>query len=97
MGLNETLTLDSVITHDSGIISSEIDSESMLLNMENNNYYRLPATANRVWSMLAESISIAEIIETLLTEYNVNREQCDKDVFNFLHILLANSLISIKK
>jgi hypothetical protein len=95
MGLKETLTLNSVITHYSAIISSEIDNESMLLHMENNNYYRIPATANRVWSMLVEPISIAEIIETLLAEYNVTREQCEKDVFNFLNDLLANNLIRI--
>jgi hypothetical protein len=97
MGLTETLTLDSVIIHYSKIISSEIDNESILLNIENNNYYRIPATAKRVWSMLTNPISIAEIIETLLTEYNVSREQCEKDVFAFLNNLLANNLIRINK
>ena len=95
MGLNETLTLESIIMRDSAIISTEIDNESVLLNIENNKYFRTPATANRIWSMLSMPIAIVEIVETLLTEYNVSREQCEKDVFNFLNVMLANNLIRI--
>lgn len=97
MSLIETLTKESVVTHYYGVISSDVDNETILLSIENNKYYGMVLTANRIWNMLTTPIPIAKIIETLLEEYDISKEQCEKEVFEFLGDLLANNLITVQK
>lgn len=90
----KSLTKESIVSHSAGVLSADIDNETILLSIENSKYYGMASTGNRIWGLLTSPISIAEIIDTLVQEYQIGREQCEADVFEFLSQLLSNKLIT---
>ena len=54
------------------------------IDFNTGNYYIIKGVGNIIWDMLYEDITANEIIEKLLSEYDVSREECEKSVIEFL-------------
>ena len=89
------LTTESIVAHNTKVISSDLDSETIVLAIEDNRYYSMASTANRIWSLLETPVSIAEIIETLVDEFDISRTQCEGDILKYLGDLLISNLITV--
>lgn len=72
---------------------TQIDDEIVMLNLENNEYYGLNKTATKIWNLLKEPITIGNIVENLLHEYEIDKETCEVEVKNFLMELLEKKLL----
>lgn len=66
-------------------VSSDLGGEVVILDLEGSRYYGLDGVGARVWELLSESRSVAELQQALLAEYDVDEEQCRRD----LELLLA--------
>jgi hypothetical protein len=77
------------------ILFSEMDEETVLLRIQNGEYYGLDQTGSRIWQLIEKPISFGQIIDTLVAEYNVSRTACENDVVEFLKGLYENKLIRI--
>lgn len=89
------ITEHSVIMAVDHQISGELpDGEAVILNLKNGVYYGLNQVGSRIWSMIKQPISAHEICEILLNDFNVEREQCIRDVLSLLNEMDANQLIS---
>lgn len=86
----------SVITRNKNIPTVEIDGEMAMMNAEKGKYYGMDAIATRIWMMIREPVRFRTIIETLTHEYDVSKEECEKDVSLFLNKLYEEGLIDIK-
>lgn len=93
MKKNPSLTLQSRIVQDRDILASSLDNETILLSIQNSKYYGMASTGNRIWELLAEPTTGEALIETLLAEYEIDKEQCEQDVLSFLGELLSAKLI----
>jgi hypothetical protein len=89
------LNLSSRITQNKETLSSAIDDELVLLSIINNKYYGMDSVGSRVWSLLAEPITINDMITTLTGEYDIPATESEKDVFSFLNELYSENLIII--
>ena len=78
-----------------GVLVQELQGESVLLNVNTENYYGLDEVGTRMWAVLSETPSIAEAIDTLLEEYEVERSILESDVDDLLTELLEKKLIKI--
>ena len=67
----------------------------MLLNVNTENYYGLDEVGTRMWSVLSEAPSIADAIDKLLEEYEVDRTTLESDVDELLTELLEKKLIEL--
>jgi hypothetical protein len=92
---NEKLHLASTLVRINDIISSAIDSETILLHLENSKYYGMDAVGSRIWEILEKPIKLEAIINMLIEEYEVSKEQCEQDVYAYLAQLLEEGLIQI--
>ena len=61
-----------------------LNGEKAMLDFDTGKYYIIKGVGNDIWDMLQEEISIEEIVEKLLLEYDVSREECEKAVIEFL-------------
>jgi len=50
----------------------------------------------RVWALLQQPRPVREIRDALLTEYDVDRERCERDLLALLHALVAERLIEAR-
>jgi hypothetical protein len=77
-------------------LSTELDGETVLLSIKNGQYYKLDAVATRIWQLLEEPQSLESLVDQLLAEYEVERDQCTTDVQGYLDELESEGLLAIE-
>jgi hypothetical protein len=73
-----------------------IDGELVILVPEKQSLHRLKEVGLRIWELVGEGKTSEEIVERLVTEYQVQRKDAEKDVKEFLDLLLENRIITIQ-
>ncbi len=63
---------------------TELDGEKVMVDFESGKYFLIKGCGNDIWDMLQSEISPNEIIDNLLKEYEVSREECEQSVMSFL-------------
>lgn len=63
---------------------TDLAGEKVMVDFESGKYFLIKGVGNDIWDMLQEEITPNEIIEKLLSEYEVSREECEKSVMEFL-------------
>ena len=89
------ITLESVVSSVPNVLSSDIDGETMIMSIENGNYYGLDDIASVIWKMMASPVRIAEIVEELLPRFEVEREKCERDVLHLIAGLAQQSIVRV--
>lgn len=89
------LTLDCEIIRNLEIDDTNIDGETVMMDIEKGEYYALNEVGTRIWELTREKIKINDIISTLLDEYDVNEHQCRKSIMGFIERLYYDDIIKI--
>jgi hypothetical protein len=76
-----------------GIVFKEVGDEMVLLDFERGIYFGLDPIGARIWQLITEEKSVAAIVDTLVDEYDVTRDELERDVAELLDDLVAKSLI----
>jgi hypothetical protein len=76
-------------------LHSEIGSEAVILDLKSGVYYGLNDTGNQIWQWLQQPKTESEIIDLVLTEYDVTPEQADRDVRALLQEMIGAGIIKI--
>ena len=74
-------------------IVSDMDGETVMMNIANGNYYNLGKLGGRIWDLIGTPITIAELVNTLVSEYEVEQSVCEEQVNTFLVRLSEERLI----
>lgn len=74
----------------------EIGNEIALLNPETGKYHMINPIGNIIWKMIDNSISIDEIIQKLLLQYEVDEDVCRNDVIEFISNVHNEKLIKLE-
>lgn len=75
--------------------SSVLGTETIVLDYELGNYYELNEMGSFIWSLLqvSEGISLTEIKECMLAEFEVAESVCEEELMSFLGNLVHEKLI----
>ena len=87
------MELTSVIKLKKTISVADLSGEKAMIDFETGKYYLIKGTGNDIWDMIQKEITVGEIIDNLLEEYDVTREKCTEAVMNFLENLEAKGFI----
>ena len=77
------------------IVHKEIESKSVLLNLENGNYYTLNKTGTFIWSLLDGKTAIKKLVELLTQHFDVAKDEATKDVVALIANLKKEGLIEL--
>ena len=82
----ETIKIDlnSVVAAVADQVSCDLEGEAAVLNLKTGVYYGLDDVGASVWRMLNEPRRVEELVDALLGEYEVDREECQRDVIALL-------------
>jgi hypothetical protein len=89
------MDLHSKVSYSSNILTSDIDDEVVMLNIESSHYYGAESVGKFIFHQIEKPITITHLIDKLLTEFDVDRETCIKEVCAFLENLHQQDLIHI--
>lgn len=77
-----------------GILFNKIDADLVLMEPASGKYFHINAIGARIWELIATPRSFESIIATLLSEYEVSREQCEAEVTPFLQNAASKGFVT---
>ena len=78
-------------------VSCNLGAEAAILNLKNGVYYGLDPVGTRIWKLIQEPRTIAELRDILIDEYDVDGVQLESDIQDLLNELAANQLVEISE
>lgn len=90
------LSVESIVVAASEQVSCPLGEESAILNLKNSVYYGLDSVGARVWNLLREAKSVSALRDTLLDEYDVEADRCERDLLELLEKMRGEGLIEVR-
>jgi hypothetical protein len=78
------------------VLISNLQDESVILNLDSEQYFGLDEVGTRMLSALSASSSIEAAYELLLAEYDVDRHVLRQDLTSLIEHLLQQGLVTIE-
>ena len=91
MFLSDTATV--VVSREQ--LSSDLGGEAAILNLKNNVYYGLNSVGARVWTLIQQPRTVAELRDILAAEYDVATPRLESDLLELLSDLAGKELVEI--
>ena len=91
MNLNQTITLSP------DVISQEVSGETVLLDLESENYFGLDEVGTRIWQLIKETNDLEAIFNTLLAEYDVSEERLLGDLDALLGEIAGLGMVKLEQ
>jgi hypothetical protein len=89
------LSPDAVVTAARDQVSADLEGEAVILNLADGVYYGLDGVGARVWELLREPRTAAELRDTVAAEYEVDPQTAWRDLADLLADLAARRLVEI--
>ena len=64
---------------------TSIGDKSIILNVENGQYYELNSSSSLIWKLINEGKSVAEIISTITEEFDIKDIDIHESVIKFIN------------
>jgi hypothetical protein len=93
--MTQTITRASFVRVSPNHVACDLESDAVLLNFDSGIYYGLNPIANRIWHIAQQPIAVADILATLLGEYDVDADRCERDLLALLDELSTHKLILV--
>jgi hypothetical protein len=94
--LDNRILEESIIVASSQQVSGDLlDGEVAILNLPDGVYYGLNDVGGRVWNLIQQPITVRELNEILLQEYDVDPEKCSRELMDLLQDLAKHDLIIV--
>lgn len=77
------------------VLTRQVRDETVLLNVESEEYFGLDAVGTRMWEVISETGDPETVIARLLPEYEVEEEQLRKDLADLLQRLRGAGLLAV--
>jgi hypothetical protein len=94
--LDAHLSLRSIVIAVTDQVSCPLGEESAILSLTNTVYYGLNPVGTRIWNLLQRPLSVGELRDTLLDEYDVESERCERDLLDLLEKMRLEGLIQVR-
>ncbi len=86
---------NTVICRSEALLSNNLGDDVVMMDIEQGAYYGLESVAARIWDLAENPVSMGDLCKSLMTEYDVSKEQCASDVKGFLNDLLERNIVQI--
>lgn len=87
------LTLQDVLVVSDDQVAADLGGEVVILGMTEGAYFSVSAVAERIWALLQTPRVLADVVGSLVEEYDVARDECAREVLAFAEELRARGLV----
>ena len=63
---------------------TDLSGEKVMVDFESGKYFLIKGVGNDIWELIQNEITVGEIIDKLMSEYDVELPVCEKSVYDFL-------------
>ncbi|MCH6258786.1 PqqD family peptide modification chaperone [Puniceicoccaceae bacterium K14] len=90
-----SLDPETIVVRSTEILGSEIEEQTVMMDVKNGNYYGLGETGSRIWQLIEKPISIAVLCDMLVGEFSVDPAQCLSDTVDFIATLADREIVTL--
>jgi hypothetical protein len=90
------ITKESTVTAVKDQVSTNLGGEVAVLHLVSGVYYSLNEVGARIWELIQESQPVGQILATLLEEYDVAADVCERHLLAILEELRKEKLIRVE-
>lgn len=94
--MKRELTLNSKVSVAKDVVSCDLVEEAALLNLKDGIYYGLNPVGARIWNILQKPVQVSEILDTMVEEYDVEKDVAEADLMELLGQLLERELVKVE-
>jgi hypothetical protein len=76
-------------------VSVDLDGEAVILGLADGVYYGLDPVGARVWELIAQPRSVAELRDAVVAEWDVDAPTAEADLLALLADLAARGLVDV--
>jgi hypothetical protein len=91
-----TLSNESRVRLTPDQVSSELGSEVVILHVKNGMYYGLDEVGVVIWKQLREGARVADIVSSVVDQFDVDAKQCEQDVLRILGEMAEAQLVVVE-
>lgn len=77
------------------VVSCDLGGETAMLDMKEGVYYGLNEMGTIIWEYIQKPITLQEIVDRILDEYEVDEETCYGDLVELVEQMMKNGLVEI--
>ena len=86
----------SIITASKEQVSSDLAGEVIILGLKSGSYFGLDGVGALIWSLIQKPISVQDIRDAILKNYDVEAERCEEDLMALLEEMAKAELIEVE-
>ena len=92
----QTMNLNQTIALSPDVISQQVSEETVLLDLESENYFGLDEVGTLICQLIKETNELQLIFDTLLDEYDVSEERMQLDLTTLLTEIEGMGLVVLE-
>ena len=96
MSSQPALEPQSIVVRSPDQVSGDLDGKVVLLSIENGEYYNMNEVGSRIWALLEKPMAVSELIDRLLSEFEIDRPTCENETAAFLEQLQKDRLLKVE-
>ena len=89
------MNLTDRVTIPAQVMAREVGDETVILDLANGSYYGLDPVGARIWQLMAEGQTLTEVCEVMVAEYDVTREDIERDLLALVQTLKERQLATV--
>ena len=75
------------------VLARQVGGETVMLDLAKGAYFGLDPVGARMWQLLAEGKTLAQVCDAIVEEYDVSREDAERDLLALVADLMAQGLL----
>lgn len=87
------MTLSDRLEIPTEVMARQVGDETVILQLETGTYYGLDPVGARIWQLIGDGSSLAEVCGVMLEEYAVERAELESDVLDLAREMEAKGLV----
>jgi hypothetical protein len=84
---------DTIFIRASGPLTTEVDGELVMLDIDSGNYFNLDSIGTAIWGLLESPVRFGDLCQDLHTRYDAPLETIHADVATLLSRMLEHRLV----
>jgi hypothetical protein len=75
---------------------TDLAGEKVMIDFETGKYFLLVGAANEIWDLLADGITVEEVVAKLMDQFEIEEDACRESTLSFLDKLREIGFISFE-
>jgi len=93
--MSATILSNTQLKRSQETLFTDMEDEIIMMGLEQGKYYHLNPTGTSVWKLLGNVTTIADIVDSLMLEYEIDLETCQQEVNTLVQKLAEEDLIEL--